>query len=133
MSSNHPVLLWFRQDLRLSDNPALSVAVATGQPVIPVYIHDTEGHGDWPPGGAAQWWLHHSLSALAASLEARGSQLILRSGRARDVLCGLIAETGASGPRDMGRVIALLKGRVAGRTDLGQLSLQVKQALAALG
>ncbi|HAH11743.1 MAG TPA: deoxyribodipyrimidine photolyase [Alphaproteobacteria bacterium] len=96
MSSNRPVLLWFRQDLRLSDNPALSVAVATGQPVIPVYIHDTEGHGDWPPGGAAQWWLHHSLSALAASLEARGSQLILRSGRARDVLCGLIAETGAS-------------------------------------
>lgn len=49
------------------------------------------------------------------------------------LIAAAIAETGASGPRDMGRVIALLKGRVAGRTDLGQLSLQVKQALAALG
>ena len=49
------------------------------------------------------------------------------------LIAAAIVETGASGPRDMGRVIALLKGRVAGRTDLGQLSLQVKQALAALG
>ncbi|MBU3970277.1 MAG: deoxyribodipyrimidine photo-lyase, partial [Alphaproteobacteria bacterium] len=31
-----PVILWFRQDLRLADNPALAAAVATGRPVLPV-------------------------------------------------------------------------------------------------
>ena len=49
---------WFRQDLRLADNPALSHAAESGS-VIPVYILDQVHGGDHRPGGASRWWLHH--------------------------------------------------------------------------
>jgi len=89
-------IVWFRQDLRLKDNPALHAAVQTGQPVIPVYIWAPEEEGEWPPGAASKWWLHHSLTALAKDLESRGSRLILARGRALAVLKGLAAATGAT-------------------------------------
>jgi deoxyribodipyrimidine photo-lyase len=90
------VIVWFRQDLRLEDNPALHAAVKTGQPVIPVYIWSPEEEGDWAPGAASKWWLHHSLQALAEDLESRGSRLILARGRALAVLKKLAASTGAT-------------------------------------
>ncbi|UYY60073.1 cryptochrome/photolyase family protein [Sphingomonas sp. S2-65] len=90
-----PTLLWFRQDLRLHDQPALCAAVAAGA-VIPVYILDDDTPGDWRIGGAQRWWLHHSLVSLAESLEAKGSRLILRRGPAAAVLRDLLAETGAA-------------------------------------
>jgi deoxyribodipyrimidine photo-lyase len=89
-------IVWFRQDLRLQDNPALHAAVATGAPVIPVYIWSPEEEGDWPPGAAARWWLHHSLAALRQQLEHRGSRLVLASGQALSVLQKLAAKTGAT-------------------------------------
>ena len=101
---SRPVLLWFRQDFRLTDNPALQAALARGAPVIPVYCHAPDEEGDWAPGGAARWWQHHSLAALDASLRARGSRLILRQTHARGTgthgatlqeLERLIEETGA--------------------------------------
>lgn len=91
------VIVWFRQDLRLSDNPALSAAAAAGRPVIPLYILDTENAGRWAPGGASRWWLHHSLEALSRSLASQGLRLVLRRGAAGPVLERLIAETGARG------------------------------------
>ncbi len=94
MSPPRPVILWFRQDLRLADNPALADAVRGGV-VLPVFIHDPETAGAWSPGGAGRWWLHHSLASLAASLAARGSRLILRRGPARQVLDELLEESGA--------------------------------------
>ncbi|GIX08434.1 deoxyribodipyrimidine photo-lyase [Elioraea sp.] len=90
-----PVLLWFRQDLRLIDNPALAAAVATGRPVIPVFVLDEHAAGRWAPGGAARWWLHVSLAALAGALVERGSRLVLRRGRAVDAIPRLVEETGA--------------------------------------
>ncbi len=51
----------------------------------------------------------------------------------QSLISAAITGSGASGPRDMGRVIALLKAQVAGRADMGQLSELVKQQLAALG
>jgi len=90
-----PTIVWFRQDLRLADNPALSAAVRRGAPVVPVFILDDAAAGEWQPGGASRWWLHQSLEALANDLVARGAQLVLRAGRARDVLDDLIRETGA--------------------------------------
>ena len=75
-----PVILWFRQDLRLADQPAL-VAAAKEGPVVPVYILDDETPGDRRMGGASRWWLHHSLAALDADLREHGSRLILRRGR----------------------------------------------------
>jgi deoxyribodipyrimidine photo-lyase len=89
-------LVWFRQDLRLRDNPALHAAVARGEPVIPVYIWSPEEEGDWPPGAASRWWLHHSLISLNKELRERGSRLILAHGSALEVLLKVVAETGAS-------------------------------------
>ncbi len=89
-----PVILWFRRDLRLADNPALNHAAGTGAPVIPVYIHDRGPIQD-RAGAASLWWLDKSLRALDDSLKARGSRLILRSGDSEGELRRLIEETGA--------------------------------------
>ncbi|PQA85396.1 cryptochrome/photolyase family protein [Hyphococcus luteus] len=92
--SSRPALLWFRQDLRLADNPALAAARKTGLPVIPVYVFDDSlAH---PPGAAARWWLHHSLEALSAELEKLGAKLILRRGSAAEIIPGLVEETNAA-------------------------------------
>ena len=91
-----PVILWFRQDLRLADNPALLAAAATRRPIVPVYIFEEAGR--WPPGAASRWWLHESLATLARALAGLGDggpRLVLRRGRALDVLSDLSAETGA--------------------------------------
>lgn len=89
-----PVILWFRRDLRLADNPALAWALSSGRPIVPVYVHD-EALEDRPLGAASRWWLDKSLRALAASLEARGSRLLLRAGPAAEVLKALANESGA--------------------------------------
>jgi deoxyribodipyrimidine photo-lyase len=91
-----PVIVWFRQDLRLRDNPALAAALAHGGAVVSVFILDDAGEGRWPAGGAARWWLHHSLAALDASLRPRGSRLVLARGDSATVLRGLLAATGAN-------------------------------------
>jgi len=92
--ANEPVIMWFRRDLRLADNPALNWAIATGRPVVPVYVHD-EALEDRPLGAASRWWLHGSLAALAADLKARGSALVLKSGPAAGALVEAAAECGA--------------------------------------
>ena len=90
-----PVILWLRQDLRLHDQPALIAAAHEG-PVIPVYVLDDEGPGSWRMGAAQRWWLHHSLASLSEAFEANGSRLILRRGRAAEVLAALLEDTGAT-------------------------------------
>ncbi|MGA1204406.1 MAG: cryptochrome/photolyase family protein [Opitutales bacterium] len=93
----HSVIVWFRKDLRLEDNPAWGRAVATGQPVVPVYIHSIGEASGWEPGAASRWWLHHALKDLAAQLEKTGSRLILRSGIPAQVLEELVQESGSTG------------------------------------
>lgn len=88
-------LLWFRQDLRLADNPALAAARAHGT-VLPVYILDDADRGPWRWGAAKRAWLHHSLRALDHALRARGSRLVLRRGPAQAAIERLIGETGAN-------------------------------------
>jgi len=90
-----PTLLWFRQDLRLQDNPALHAALARGGPIVPVYILDEAGEGRWPAGGATRWWLHQTLGALDAALRTRGSRLVLARGESGRVLADLARATGA--------------------------------------
>ena len=91
-----PVILWLRRDLRLADQPALAAAVASGAPVIPVFILDDETAKHRKMGGASRWWLHHSLASLDADLRERGSRLILRAGNSPAILCELAQKTGAS-------------------------------------
>ncbi len=88
-------IIWFRRDLRLSDQAALAAAAEGGAPVIPVYVLDDETPKHRRIGGASRWWLHHSLASLARSLEEKGSRLILRRGKADEVLARLVEETGA--------------------------------------
>ena len=90
-----PTLLWFRQDLRLQDNPALHAAIARGGAVVPVYVLDDAGEWGWVPGAPARAWLRQSLGALDQELRVRGSQLILARGDAEKVLRDLVRETGA--------------------------------------
>jgi deoxyribodipyrimidine photo-lyase len=88
--------VWFRRDLRVSDQAALAAAAATGAPVLPLFIDD-EGHAKARPiGAAARWWRGRSLLALDKSLRAMGSRLIVRSGPAAEALDSLLSETGAS-------------------------------------
>ena len=94
-ASAAPALLWIRQDLRLSDNPAMAAALERRSPVIPVFIWAPEEEGAWPPGAASRWWLHRSLASLSGELEKRGSRLIVRRGPTSAALSRLVAESGA--------------------------------------
>ena len=94
-SAESPVLVWFRHDLRLADNPAWSWAVEAGRPAIPAFVLDEE-EGHRPLGGASRWWLHGSLEALEQALRRQSSQLVLRRGPAAETILRLIRETGAA-------------------------------------
>lgn len=75
MSGDGTALVWFRRDLRLADNPALTVALERHRNVVPVYVHDPDSEGRGAAGAASRWWLHHSLVALDADLRRLGSRL----------------------------------------------------------
>ncbi|WP_426615489.1 cryptochrome/photolyase family protein [Bradyrhizobium sp. McL0616] len=93
MPSAPPIIVWFRDDLRLSDHPALHAAAKTGAPVICLYVLDeTAGRA---PGGAVRWWLAQSLGALGADLGKIGGSLILRKGPAAKVIPDVARDSGA--------------------------------------
>jgi deoxyribodipyrimidine photo-lyase len=91
-----PVILWLRRDLRLADQAALAAAVASGAPVIPVFILDDETPKHRRMGGASRWWLHHSLKSLDIDLRKLGSRLILRRGKSTAIMFELAQKTAAS-------------------------------------
>jgi len=82
-------LVWFRQDLRLADNPALYHAVKEGYKIIPLYIHDAKDAGEWAHGEAADWWVYKSLQSLNERL---GDKFVFRKGQAKNVLEQLVDE-----------------------------------------
>ena len=88
-------IVWFRRDLRLTDNPALAAAVDAGGAVVPLFILDEDSPGAWAPGGASRWWLHESLAALRQALGEQGLELVLRRGVPAAILDDLARETGA--------------------------------------
>jgi deoxyribodipyrimidine photo-lyase len=91
-----PIIVWFRQDLRLADNPALAFAAKSGRPIICLYILDDETPGEWKWGAAARWWLHHSLATLDKALRRHeDGGLVLHRGRADEILPAMLRETGA--------------------------------------
>jgi len=89
-----PALFWFRQDLRLADNPGLD---ALGdRPALAVFVLDDAAAGAWAAGGAQRWWLHHALAALEASLRRRGTALHLARGEAARLIPELAERIGAA-------------------------------------
>ncbi|HEX2942567.1 MAG TPA: deoxyribodipyrimidine photo-lyase [Rhodopila sp.] len=95
-SFHSPVIVWFRDDLRLADQVALHEAVETGQQVIPLFILDQQAAGPWAPGAATLWWLHHSLAALQQSLTDCGAGLVLRRGDSVRIITALVEATNAT-------------------------------------
>lgn len=89
-------LVWFRDDLRLADHPALAAACEDPDGIVALYLLDETSPGVRRLGGAARWWLHHSLTALREELAARGVPLVLRRGPAGDVVPRVVAECGAN-------------------------------------
>ncbi|KQZ85303.1 deoxyribodipyrimidine photolyase [Microbacterium sp. Root166] len=90
-----PSIVWFRDDLRLADNPALRAALDRGEPVIGLYVLDEESPSIRPLGGAARWWLHHSLTSLRERLRERGGDLVLRRGPASRVVAQTVTDAAA--------------------------------------
>jgi deoxyribodipyrimidine photo-lyase len=88
-------LVWFRNDLRLDDNPALEAALDAGFDVVPVYVHDPDGEGSAAPGAASRAWRARSLAALDGELRARGNALRMFVGHAGPALAAVAAATGA--------------------------------------
>src|SRR5512144_154853 len=86
---NGPVIVWFRQDLRIRDQAALAAAAESGRSVVPLYVLDDVTAGAWRVGGASRWWLHGSLAALSADLARLGAPLTLRRGPAHEVVAAV--------------------------------------------
>lgn len=89
----HPVIVWFRCDLRVSDHPALYEAAKTGAPILPLYIRDSAA--EKPLGGASRWWLHHSLTRLSEDLDALGLELRIITGDPEISLLSIAKDIGA--------------------------------------
>ena len=97
-----PVIVWFRKDLRLKDNPALHSALLENKEIIPVFIWDPDEGGQWSPGAASRWWLHHALVSLMQDIRKLGGKLILAKGKAANLIPQIAREHG---------VIKVLYGR----------------------
>jgi len=93
--SQPTTILWLRRDLRLADNSALDAAIATGDRILSVYIHDEGVMGDWTVGAAAKWFLHQALTSLDRDLKKRGGGLTLLRGDSRECLEALVKSTEA--------------------------------------
>lgn len=93
-------LMWFRDDLRLHDNQALSLAAEAASlgdaPLVAVVLDEPAYPGTRPLGGASTWWRERSLYALAHDLADYGVELIRAAGDAREEIPRLAAELGAT-------------------------------------
>lgn len=96
MKQSSAVILWFRNDLRLHDNPALTAAIETGQPILAVYILEEFPDNPWPMGGASKWWLAEALQAFQQDLLFYDLPLILRKGDPLTILKDLIKQSNAN-------------------------------------
>lgn len=79
-------LCWFRQDLRVTDNPALTQALQQHARVLCVYIHEQPNNPD-PP--ASLWWQQRAVQDLADQLQ---GQLLYRTGDTQHNLQQIIAD-----------------------------------------
>lgn len=95
MENRTPIIVWFRNDLRISDHTALYHAAKTGAPIIPVFIYDKNAMGQWDYGAAQKFWLQNSLKSLSSDLLKLGAELVIRRGDTIINLLQMAKETGA--------------------------------------
>jgi len=88
MTQQKKALMWFRQDLRQIDNPALHAAAEFDE-ILPVYIIDESCPSNAVSGAASNWWLHHSLVSLSKSLN---DKLLVLRGNAAELIIQLAEE-----------------------------------------
>lgn len=88
---NKKTIIWFKNDLRISDNPALSEALKNGR-ILPIYILE-ENEQKLILGDAQKWWLYNSLKKLHNNLQSYGSKLVLKKGVAKKILTELVEKT----------------------------------------
>lgn len=86
------IIVWFRQDLRRADNPALYEAYQHGAHILPVFIVDDENAESWKRGAASNWWLHHSLKDLNSNLS---NHMAFFRGKADEILPKLAKDISA--------------------------------------
>ena len=89
-----PTIVWFRNDLRLDDNPALHAAIQRKRPVLAIFVLETD-NGLRALGAASRWWLHHSLERLGEALEKAGANLHFYEGAAGSIVPELVRTSGA--------------------------------------
>ncbi len=90
---NKTTIYCFRNDLRLSDNPALKESIKSKLPILLCYIFDDHSPKQWRIGRASRWWLHHSLNSLQQKIQSLGGKLILRSGIWHEQIVKIAKET----------------------------------------
>ncbi|CAL5027150.1 unnamed protein product [Urochloa decumbens] len=92
------IVVWFRRDLRVEDNPALAAAARAGREVVPAYVWSPEEDGPYYPGRVSRWWISQSLQHLDASLRRLGAGKLVtrRSADAVVALLKLVRDTGAT-------------------------------------
>jgi deoxyribodipyrimidine photo-lyase len=98
---------WFRQDLRLSDNPSLTAASVHNR-VLPIYILDDSNTGEYAMGAASGWWLHHSLVSLNTSLN---SSLSIYRGNPIEILVDIITRSIGIAAMNLGLCIVMQRSR----------------------
>ena len=76
-------LIWFRNDLRLTDNQTVNLCLANNYSVLPVYIIDES----MPIGSSSRWWLKKSLGSLCKSMS---GNLVIKKGDPKTILKQLI-------------------------------------------
>lgn len=89
-------LVWFREDLRLTDNPALRAALDSGLPLTALYVFDDETAGLRPLGGASRWWLAQSLRSLAKDCESIGLPFAICRGATGRLVREAVEQAGAT-------------------------------------
>ena len=125
--------MWFRDDLRIADHPALAEAAGDPGGVVALVVLDEASPGIRPLGAATKWWLHHSLTALRADLAGLGVPLVLRRGAASQhvpAVARAIGVTRALWNRRYGGPERAVDADVAGKLEAS--GIEVRTFLASL-
>jgi deoxyribodipyrimidine photo-lyase len=90
------VIVWFRKDLRLSDNPCIAEAVHLDFAIVPVFVWNNSQNDPWVPGAASRWWLHKALGSLGDTIRHKSGELQVLEGEPSTLLTKLAQDNQCS-------------------------------------